>query len=275
MAGRSSPALPVSAYRDALEDLMADVFKTISNKAWRLRAPSPTEFNQFGRRLDSIDQSKYAGRSAEIFFKNENEPVFKWLHYLPIYDRLLGKYVDQPIRFLEIGVFKGGSMNLWREFFGPQATIFGIDIDPACAAFDGISGSVRIGSQDDPDFLRRVVEEMGGVDVILDDGSHVASHQRASYDALFPLLSEGGLYLIEDLHTSYWPNYEGGLRRSGTGIEFLKEKIDSMHQHYFTQGVNTSDDIPPIESIQFFDSIAAIEKRRQEPRGCVLVPRPD
>lgn len=251
---------------------MTDVIKKISNKAWRLKSGNPTAFNEFTLKLEDIDKQKYAGRCADIFFANDKEAVFKWLHYLPIYDRILGKYAGQPIRFLEIGVFRGGSMNLWREFFGQQATIFGVDIDPACAAFDGISGQVRIGSQDDPAFLRRVVEEMGGVDVVLDDGSHVASHQRASFDALFPLLSDGGLYLIEDLHTAYWPSYEGGVGRSGTGIEFLKDKVDAMHRHYFTPGVNQSDKIVPIESIQFFDSIAVVEKKVQQPRGCVLVP---
>lgn len=251
---------------------MADVIKNIENKLWRLKSGKSTTFKEFTLRLEDIDKEKYQGRSADIFFNNENEAVFKWLHYLPIYDRIFGKYVNRPIRFLEIGVFRGGSMNLWREFFGPQAVIFGIDIDPACAAFDGISGQVRIGSQDDPDFLRRVVEEMGGVDVVLDDGSHVASHQRASFDALFPFVADGGLYVIEDLHTAYWPSYEGGQGRAGTGVEFLKDKVDLMHRHYFTQGVNTSEQIVPIESIQFFDSIAVVEKRTQQPRGCVLVP---
>ena len=163
-------------------------------------------------------------------------------------------------------------MNLWRKFFGNEATIFGIDIDPKCAAFDGKSGNVRIGSQDDPKFLRSVVEEMGGVDIILDDGSHVASHQRASFTTLFPLLSDGGIYALEDLHTAYWPSFEGGPKRKGTAIEFLKGMVDEMHKHYVHRGVNTSEQIPPIESIQFFDSISVVEKRQQEPRAVMIVP---
>ncbi|AUX68151.1 hypothetical protein CHX26_00245 [Porphyrobacter sp. HT-58-2] len=253
---------------------MTDTITKLNNKLWRIKGGTPTPFSDFTLSLEQIDKTKYPGRCADIFFGNDKEGVFKWLHYLPIYDRIFGKYVDQPIRFLEIGVFRGGSLNLWREFFGPAATIYGVDIDPACAAFDGISGQVRIGSQDDPEFLRRVVEEMGGVDVVLDDGSHVSSHQRASFEALFPLVSDGGLYVIEDLHTAYWPSYEGGLGRPGTGIEILKDQVDAMHQHYYTQGVNTSENIPQIESIQFFDSIAVVEKRTQLPRGCVMVPAP-
>ena len=171
---------------------------------------------------------------------------------------------------LEIGVHKGGSLDMWRKLLGSEATIFGIDIDPACAKFDGQSANVRIGSQADPDFLRRVVKEMGGVDVVLDDGSHIASHQRASFEALFPFLSEGGLYIIEDMQTAYLGHFEGGLRRKGTAIEFLKDKIDAMHRQYVVAGQNTSEAIPEIESIQFFDAIAAVRKRRQAPRAAVV-----
>ena len=115
---------------------------------------------------------------------------------------------------------------------------------------------------------------MGGLDLVMDDGSHVATHQRASFKTLFPLLSDGGLYLIEDTHTSYWPYFfEGGLRRKGTAIEFTKCMIDDMHQHYYKKGANRSDAIPEIESIQFFDSIIAIRKKRQYPRMHTTIPR--
>lgn len=232
------------------------------------------ELSEFVARLDEIDTSPYAGRCAEIFFANTGPGILKWLHYLPIYDRLFGHYAGRPVKFLEIGVLAGGSMHMWRTYFGPLATIFGIDINPDCAGYGGLAGQVRIGSQDDPDFLRAVVAEMGGVDIVLDDGSHIASHQRASFDVLFPLLSDGGLYVIEDLHTSYWPDYEGGLKRSGTGIEFLKDKIDALHEQYFTIGANMPERMAPIASIQFFDSIAAIEKRKQLPRHLAIAPIP-
>jgi hypothetical protein len=232
------------------------------------------DLSEFLTDFDPIDQSLYKGRCADIFFNNSGPGILKWLHYLPIYDRLFENYSGRPVKFLEIGVLAGGSMHMWRTYFGPLATIFGIDINPDCAGYGGLAGEVRIGSQDDPEFLRSVVSEMGGVDIVLDDGSHVASHQRASFDVLFPLLSDGGLYVIEDLHTSYWPDYEGGLKREGTGLEFLKDKIDLMHKHYFTQGANKPERIAPIGSIQFFDSIAAIEKRAQLPRHLTIAPTP-
>lgn len=216
--------------------------------------------------------SQYSGRIADILFGIQETVVEKWLHYLPVYDDLFAPYIGTNVAMLEIGVWNGGSLDMWRRFFGPDAVLFGVDINPGCARFDGKSASVRIGSQDDPKFLRGVVGEMGRLDIVLDDGSHVASHQRASFEALFPLLSEGGLYIIEDLHTAYYPHMEGGWRRAGSGIEFLKDKIDDMHRHYIEPGRNNSESLPPIESIQFFDSIAVVRKRRQLRREFVITP---
>ena len=181
-------------------------------------------------------------------------------------------YAGSNVRMLEIGVSKGGSLALWRKALGDGAVIFGIDIDPKCAEFDGKFAQVRIGSQADASFLKTVVDEMGGVDLVLDDGSHVASPQRASFEVLFPLLSGGGLYIIEDAQTSYSHWFEDGLRRPGTAIEFMKDKIDEMHQYYLEGGRNQGDQIPPIESIQFFDSIIVVRKRRQATRSQVQIP---
>ena len=103
---------------------------------------------------------------------NEGVKVHKWHHYLPLYDRYFGQYRGTPVKFLEIGVNNGGSLQMWRRYFGPDAVICGIDINPDCAQYDGQSGMVRIGSQDDPEFLASVIEEMGGIDAVLDDGSH-------------------------------------------------------------------------------------------------------
>jgi Methyltransferase domain len=236
------------------------------------RTPKLTEFAALKADYPSL-KAGTRGRFADLLFSNEAGPALKWLHYPAIYDQLLQGYVGSSAKILEIGVYRGGSQAIWRKFFGTNVKLFGIDIDPKCAAYDGKSGSVRIGSQDDYAFLHRTVKEMGGVDIVMDDGSHVATHQRTSFETLFPLLSDGGLYLIEDAHTSYWTYlYEGGLKRRGTIIEFMKDMIDGMHRQYYDEGANRPDVIPEIESIQFFDSIIAIRKRRQQPRAHVMIP---
>ena len=200
---------------------------------------------------------------AEIFYAHEGRTVHKWTHYPDIYHRHFEPRRGTNIRLLELGVFKGGSLEMWRKYFGPEATIFGIDIEPKCAGYVDEPNRVRIGSQADGEFLQSVVAEMGGLDVVIDDGSHKASHQRASFKALFPLLADGGLYLIEDTHTSYWPGFtEGGYRRKGTAIEFAKSLIDDMHGHYhFRRNGLARDWIP---AIHFYDSMIVIEKAWRE-----------
>lgn len=151
---------------------------------------------------------------------------------------------------------------MWRDFFGHQAVIFGIDIDPASANISGKNLHVRIGSQADKSFLHSVVQEMGGVDIVLDDGSHRASDQRATFDALFPLVSSGGMYVIEDVHTSYLWSWGGGLRRPGTIVQVAKAMVDGLHKWYFRApvGARAKMATTQIRCIQFYDSVIAIEK---------------
>lgn len=199
------------------------------------------------------DQAKGSSNLFKLFMSHEGRLIHKWDHYLDLYDRHFAA-IQSP-RMLEIGVFKGGSLELWRKYFGANAVIFGVDIDPTCEG-----ENVRIGSQDDPQFLLSVVQEMGGLDIVLDDGSHVGKHQEISFRTLFPLLRDGGIYAIEDLHTAYWPNYDGGHRRAGTGIELVKSLIDDMHHWWHSE--------PALEiaigGIHIYDSIAFIEKRAPE-----------
>jgi hypothetical protein len=197
-----------------------------------------------------------------IFWSNEGPIVHKWHHYLPIYERYFAPYKNLRPRFLEIGVSKGGSLSLWREYFGPDAVIFGIDIDPSCAALNGKSGQVRIGSQDDPEFLASVVKEMGGVDIILDDGSHFSKHIRASLNTLFPLLDDGGLYMIEDLHATYWITHEGGYQKSESIIGDIRQMYDDMHHWYHSEGQKIEATANNIAAIHLYDSIAVLEKSR-------------
>lgn len=222
--------------------------------------------------FESKDRPEPDCELAEIAYSGMCRRVHKWTHYFKIYERHLEKFRGTNFRMLEIGVNGAGSLDMWRKYFGPAATIFGIDINPECAELDSQETPVRIGSQADPDFLKRVVEEMGGLDVVLDDGSHRAKHQRASFHALFPLLSEGGLYLIEDAHTSYWLRFGGGYRRRGTAIEFAKRIVDDMHSWYHRRRSITKAQ-HEIGSVTFHDSIIVIEKQRHErPRHVITNP---
>ncbi|HEX8241599.1 MAG TPA: class I SAM-dependent methyltransferase [Allosphingosinicella sp.] len=211
------------------------------------------------------------GELARLFFAHEGRQVHKWTHYFQHYERHFAPYRGTPVKMLEIGVFRGGSLELWRKYFGPEAVLYGVDIEPGCADLVSPPNQVRIGSQDDPAFLRSVVAEMGGLDIVLDDGSHIGRHQTASFAALFPLLRDGGLYVIEDLHSSYWPGaLEGGYRRPGTAIELVKTLIDDMHARFHRKGVRSAGQIV---GIHIYDSIVFIEKGPAATAGHVGVPQ--
>jgi hypothetical protein len=202
----------------------------------------------------------FSGDLLDIFMGMDGAMVHKWHHYIPIYDRYFAPFRGSDVRFLEIGVSKGGSLQMWRRYLGPSATIFGIDIDPACARFDGQAAQVRIGSQDDPAFLASVIAEMGGVDVVLDDGSHVMQHIRASLRTLFPALQQGGLYMIEDLHTAYWPSFGGGFGQQENLFNDLLPIIDDMHRPYHGHGNQHAATDGQVSGLHIHDSILVLEK---------------
>jgi hypothetical protein len=221
--------------------------------------------------------SQTGGALAEVFFGHRGSIVHKWIHYLEIYERHFSPYRNTPFKMLEIGVFKGGSLEMWREYFGEAATIYGIDVDPRCAECVTVPNQVRIGSQDDSVFLNKVILEMGTPDIVLDDGSHIGHHQRKSFDVLFPLLNPGGLYVIEDLHTSYWPGsvggghrFAGGYRHQSNAIEHVKQMIDDMHAWYHNNPVTTPAKTD-IGAIHMYDSIVVIEKRHRQQPGHIQV----
>lgn len=229
---------------------------------WQRRAIRKKRNAYVARSPRSVPEG--AGPIEAAFYAHEGHVVHKWHHYLPLYDRYFAPFRGTKVRMLEIGVSEGGSLKLWREFFGPDAVIYGIDINPDCLKYDGEYGSVRIGSQDDPVFLRSVVEEMGGVDIILDDGSHIAKHIIASFEALFPSLNEGGIYMAEDLCCSYWKAFGGGYRRPSTFIEYTKTLIDDMHHWYHAKGQKKDVAKDHVSAIHIHNGLFVIEKKRFE-----------
>jgi cephalosporin hydroxylase len=227
-----------------------------------------------GHRLPAADADRLLGEAGSdlerIVYGHRGRPVQKWTHYLPVYDEHLARYRGTGARLLEIGVSRGGSLEVWRRYLGPAATVFGIDVNPACAERVDPPNQVRIGSQADPEFLRSVVREMGGLDVVIDDGSHVASHQLATFRTLFPLLAEDGVFVVEDLHTAYMPRFEGGYRRRGTAIELARTLMDDMHAWYHDAGER---EVPrdAVTGLHLHDSIMVVTKGRKESPAQIVV----
>lgn len=196
------------------------------------------------------------------FERNAGRLIHKWKHYFEIYDRHFARYRGGDVRLLEIGVFQGGSLQMWKEYFGAGAHIWGIDINPACRSLEEERVHIRIGDQTDRAFLRSVADEIGRIDIVIDDGGHMMDQLVITFEELFARVDAHGVYLAEDLCTSYWKRYGGGLRRRGTFIEYSKRLVDQLHAwHSQQRGFETDDFTRSAHSMHYYDGILVVEKR--------------
>jgi len=199
----------------------------------------------------------------KIFDRHEGRLIHKWEHYFPVYKQHLSAFRRRPVRVLEIGIYHGGSLQMWRRYFGKKAAILGVDIDPSCAQYAEPGIDIEIGDQGDPKFWANIIEKYKYFDVVVDDGSHIAQHQIASFESLWPHLRNGGIYIVEDCHTAYWPEYGGGIRTGKSFIDFAKLKIDEMHALYARDQValpHTRFTVE-LEAMTFYDSMVVFQKK--------------
>lgn len=152
--------------------------------------------------------------------------------YLQKYEKHIPYSRYSKIKILEIGVLNGASLKTWKEYF-INSTIVGIDINPECKQYEEGDIKIEIGSQFDEKFLNDVCEKYGEFDLIIDDGSHINEHVIFSFEKLFGNLRKGGIYIVEDVGTSYWSDYGGSLKGEKTSIEYFKNIIDEVN--YFGQ----------------------------------------
>lgn len=200
-------------------------------------------------------------------FDNHRKPnsrfITKYENYFGIYDRYISEISTKPVKMIEIGVQHGGSLQMWREVLGSDSAVHGIDIYAACKRYEEEGVKIFIGDQSDHEFLKNVIDEIGPVDFILDDGSHIPHHQIKSFEYLFEHgLKEGGVYLVEDCHTSYWQRYGGGLRKRGSFIEYAKGIVDDINYwHMDKKPARIPWASKLVESIEFYSSVVAFRKK--------------
>jgi len=135
-----------------------------------------------------------------IFNKYDTDKNTKFHNYTRQYNTLFKEFRDKPIKYLEIGVFNGGSIKAFKEAFRNSTCIVGLDIDNRCKKYEDIDNNIfiEIGDATNIDFIKSITEKYGTFDVILDDGSHINKDVIKSFELLFPLLNDDGLYIVED-----------------------------------------------------------------------------
>lgn len=198
-----------------------------------------------------------------LFNEHTGRLVQKWEHYFAIYDDHFSRYRETDVCVVEFGVNHGGSLQLWRKYFGSSARIYGVDINPDCKKFEEQGIEVFIGDQGDRQFLQSLAAKIPRIDILIDDGGHAMHQQIATFEELFPRISENGIYLCEDTHTSYWRKFGGGYKRRSSFIEYSKNWIDALNAWHSEQPgkLPVSDLTRSARSVTYYDSVVVIEKR--------------
>jgi SAM-dependent methyltransferase len=173
----------------------------------------------------------------KIFDEHQRLGSDKWTSYFETYDRHFTRYRNDAITLLEIGVQNGGSLEIWSKYFPKAARILGCDIEEKCRAltFEDPRIEAFIGDANSPPIYERLTKDTPNFDIIIDDGSHHVDDVVRSFALYFPTLKPGGVYVIEDLHTSYWPQYGGGTDLTLSSMGFLKLLADLTNKEFWRE----------------------------------------
>jgi len=194
-------------------------------------------------------------------FKESEFYSTKHINYFSNYELLLEKYIGKNITFVEIGVFSGGSLFMWRNFFGSSARIIGIEIDPLAKRLESFGFEIFIGDTGNKEFWKDFYKKVGYVDVVIDDGSHSSHDQIIGVTESIQHINDGGLYLVEDVHSNYLKKY--GYPEKYRYIDFAKNNIDYMN-YRFPETIKKENKYmriitDKVYSIRFFESMVAYE----------------
>ncbi len=235
-------------------------------------------------RLDEaiLIQSEYLERKNNLTTLAYRFRTDKWggHFYTPNYQRHFSKRRLENLNILEIGVGGyghpqrgGASLRMWKQYF-PNSKIYSIDIyEKSALQEDRIK--IFQGSQNDPVFLKQVASEIGRLDIVLDDGSHVNEHILTSFKTLFPLLDMAGIYVIEDTQTAYWPEYGGSsedMNHHGSALAYFKSLTDGLnHAEFLIPDLQPDYFQRHIVSMSFYHNMVFIQKGlNDEPSNMVI-----
>lgn len=210
------------------------------------------------------------GTLHRYFLGNGDKRCHKWVHYLDIYERHFARFRGKSPTVIEIGVHGGGSLDMWKFYFGPGSKIVGIDINPKCKQWEKDGVEIFIGSQDDPALIDRVFEAHPHVDILIDDGSHRSNHMIATFNMAYSQISPHGVYLVEDTYTSYMAMFDGGVKHEGTFMEFVKDKVDELNAIHPRREFPITDFTRSTAGICCYDSVVVFERGPQGLRQGII-----
>ncbi len=216
----------------------------------------------------------------QIYQDHQGKVSDKWSIYLSTYDNLLNPYRDGAPNLLEIGVQNGGSLDIWAQFFPKAQNIVGCDVNPDCAklSYDDPRIALVVGDANTDKSQGEILAISKTFDVIIDDGSHHSSDIIRSFAKYWPHVADGGVYIAEDLHCSYWKSYGGGLFDPYSSLSFFKRLTDVINFEHWGVGSQRGNplsgiflnygiqfeegEFEHIHSLEFINSICVIKKKK-------------
>jgi methyltransferase family protein len=239
--------------------------------------PSVVRGMRFGRETTFSPRSQSEDKVSEVsnpllaYFNahKEGAGIWKWMHYFDIYQRHFHKFAGREVHVLEVGIYAGGSLSMWREYFGERCHVYGVDIEAACMAHSGEKTKVFIGDQADRAFWAKVKKAVPTVDILIDDGGHQPEQQRITLEEMLPHIRSGGVYLCEDIHgaNNEFAAYVQGL---ASGLNFAtpaEMPKDTAGLAFAVTGLQAT-----IHSIHLYPFVAVIEKRERN-LGLLIAPK--
>lgn len=216
----------------------------------------------------------------ELYEENNGKISDKWNIYFSAYDSIMAPYRTKQVSILEIGIQNGGSLEAWSSYFPNAEKIIGCDINELCRdlEYDDPRISVFVGDATSAETADSIINFQSEFDIIIDDGSHTSPDIIRAFCKYFHAIKDGGIFIAEDLHCSYWENYEGGIYHPYSSITFFKNLVDIINSEHW--GVNRSAgsildefkehyqvEIPDellaqIHSVEFINSICVIKKKQ-------------
>ena len=207
-----------------------------------------------------------SGFLHRYFLENASKQSDKWIHYLSVYERHFSRFRGKQPTILEIGVQGGGSLQMWRQYFGEGCKIIGLDIDPVCKNHESTDVEVFIGSQDDPNVINSIFEKYPNIDIVIDDGSHISKHMISSFELIYNKVNPNGVYLVEDTHCCYMPDFGSYFKYEKSFIEFAKNKVDELNAYWYDNAKHINEFTRSTNYIAMYDSIVVFEKKPQGTR---------
>lgn len=205
---------------------------------------------------NSADNKEFPIPNTFISFLNNREigkGIWKWNHYFEIYHKHFSKFIGKEVTIMEIGIYSGGSLEMWQSYFGSKCHIYGVDIESACRCYNEENVTIFIGDQENKDFWDDIKKKNIKIDILIDDGGHTPEQQRITLEEMLPHINPGGIYLCEDIHgvNNEFALYTSGLVNELNAMTLSYEELLSSSMTEFQK---------VIHSIHYYPYVLVIEK---------------